>query len=113
MIPTKWRIRISGDGQICLPEEFLRKFHLKAGDEVEVEYNDYEVVISTGNKSYRVEPTPEELARRREAVERILASRAVTPSIGPLTSADLVHMSRDDNFWYGKEAAPTDGSDDQ
>ncbi len=107
----KWRVKISGDGQICLPEEFLRKFQLKAGDEVEVVYNDYNVVISTGDKAYLVEPTPEELARRKAAFERTMAVRASMPSIAPLTSADLVHMGRDDSFWYGEEAPKSDAGE--
>jgi hypothetical protein len=56
------------------------------------------------------EPTPEQLARRKATVERILAHRATLPPIAPLTTADLVHMSRDDNFWYPKEAATTDAN---
>lgn len=48
-------------------------------------------------------PTPEELARRRAAIEAILARWDERPSISPMTSADLVHLSRDRDFWYGSE----------
>lgn len=56
-------------------------------------------------------PTPEEIARRQAVGARIKALREQIPSIAPLTTADLVHMSRDDNFWYGEEPK-TNGTDD-
>ncbi|MBI2761717.1 MAG: excisionase family DNA-binding protein [Chloroflexi bacterium] len=42
----------------------------------------------------RTPPTPEELARRQELVARILENRK-TRVITPLTTADLIHMSRE------------------
>jgi excisionase family DNA binding protein len=47
-------------------------------------------------------PTPEELARRRAIVDEILELREKA-SIAPLTTADLVSMSRDEDFWYGDD----------
>jgi len=40
------------------------------------------------------QPTPEQLAQRRAALERIRARRAEIGSIAPLTAADLVHLGR-------------------
>ncbi|MGI8553150.1 MAG: helix-turn-helix domain-containing protein [Dehalococcoidia bacterium] len=48
-------------------------------------------------------PTEEELAQRQALIAEILALRDKMPSIAPLTSADLVHMARDDEYWYGPE----------
>ena len=39
-------------------------------------------------------PTPDELARRRAAVDRILELRRSLPSIAPLTTRDLVIQAR-------------------
>ncbi len=69
--------------------------------------------MSTEQEVRITAPTPAELARRKAAVERILAHRATMPSIAPLTTADLVHMSRDDGFWYGEEEPERSGAGDQ
>lgn len=52
-------------------------------------------------------PSPEEIARRKAVGARIAALREQMPTIAPLTTADLVHMSRDDAFWYGEGAPGT------
>lgn len=49
-------------------------------------------------------PTPEELARRQAVAAEIRALREQIPPISPLTAADLIHMGRDDSFWYGEGA---------
>lgn len=45
-------------------------------------------------------PTPDDLARRAELVARILERRRQRV-ITPLTTADLVHLAREDSTWYG------------
>jgi excisionase family DNA binding protein len=47
-------------------------------------------------------PTEEELKRRREAYERTLQNRK-DRSIAPMTSDELVRLSRDKDFWYGPD----------
>lgn len=42
-------------------------------------------------------PSPAEIARRRSAVDRALEVRLRTPSIAPLTTADLVQMARSES----------------
>ena len=44
-------------------------------------------------------PTEEELAQRRAVIETILANREKR-RIAPLTTADLVHLAREDSTWY-------------
>lgn len=121
MAGVKRRVRVADQGYIALPAEFVRKHRLKAGDEVDVEETDQGVLITqaVGGEPMRTDqqpqfvytpPTAAELAQRKTAVNRILALRAKTPSIAPLTTADLVHMSRDDNFWYGEEEPTANGT---
>ena len=47
-------------------------------------------------------PSAAELARRRELADRTLKNREKR-DIRPLTTADLVRMGRDDDFWYGRD----------
>jgi excisionase family DNA binding protein len=49
-----------------------------------------------------VPPSKEELARRKAVVEAILAHRQER-SIAPLTTAELVRLSRDKDWWYGDD----------
>jgi len=86
--------------------DLMRKHRMKARDESAVG----EELMATEQQPRLVPPTPEELARRKAAVDRILATRQIMPSIAPRTTADLVHMSRDDNFWYGEEEPKAHGT---
>jgi len=112
-------VRLQGNGTLTLPAAVRRRHNLKAGDLVAVEDTDQGVLITrhVGEEPMTTEheprfapPTPEELTQRKAAVDRILALRAKTPSIAPLTTADLVHLSRDDNFWYGEEEPTSSGT---
>jgi excisionase family DNA binding protein len=47
-------------------------------------------------------PTEEELRRRRDAFERTQRNRKHR-SIAPMTSDELVRLSRDKDFWYGPD----------
>lgn len=122
MLGARRRIRIADQGYISLPADLMHKHRLHAGDEVAVEDTDQGVLITreVGEEPMTTDhdarftytpPTPAELARRVAAVDRILATRATMPSIAPLTTADLVHLSRDDNFWYGEEEPKKNGAD--
>ncbi|MGI8551964.1 MAG: hypothetical protein ACR2PL_14435 [Dehalococcoidia bacterium] len=55
------------------------------------------------------ELTPDQLPRRQELGQQILENRK-RRVISPLTTVDLVHLSRNDAFWYGEEAPDTNGA---
>ncbi|HLZ71049.1 MAG TPA: AbrB/MazE/SpoVT family DNA-binding domain-containing protein [Dehalococcoidia bacterium] len=105
-------VRIQGEGNVPLPADLMRRHHLKPGDEVALEETDQGVLVTSQADGGTINaehvtalhrPGPDELARRKAAVERILLLRAQTPSIAPLTTADLVRMAREDAIWYGDD----------
>ncbi len=90
----------------------MRRQQLRPGDEVMLEETDQGLLMisptdrgpsEANHAPARATPGPDEIARRRAAVERILSLRAQTPSIAPLTTADLLHIAREDATWYGDE----------
>lgn len=109
---AKRRVRIEEHGRVPLPADLMRRQHLKTGDEVALEETDRGVLMTlqaadgsmgAALEPARVEPGPDVIARRRAAVERILSLRAQTPSIAPFTTADLLHIAREDTTWYGDD----------
>ncbi|MGI8550316.1 MAG: hypothetical protein ACR2PL_05870 [Dehalococcoidia bacterium] len=51
-----------------------------------------------GSNTFRISrPSAEELACRKTAVRKALAIRAQTPTIAPLTTVDLVRLTREDD----------------
>lgn len=106
------RVKIQDHGYVPLPADLMRRQQLKPGDEVALEETDRGVLMTpqahdrsatSESEPVRHRIEPDELARRWAAVERILSLRAQTPSIAPLTTADLVHMAREDAAWYGAD----------
>lgn len=61
-----------------------------------------EVSMEKEREALFAPPTHEELARRQELVAKILANRAQRV-IRPLSSADLVELSRKEETWYGQD----------
>ena len=61
--------------------------------------------MTTERESPRPKPGEDDLAERKAAVARLLAVRAQMPSIAPFTTADLVHLAREDAAWYGDDEA--------
>lgn len=116
---NRHRVRVHANGQITLPVEVRRRLDLKPGDELAVEETEDGVMLTpcsraeSGEYKYTVpyvpldltEPTPEQLARRRELFDRIMENRKHR-NIAPLTTVDLIRLSRDDDFWYGPESEP-------
>ncbi len=113
---SRHRVRVQADGQITLPAEVRRHLDLKPGDELTVEETAEGITLTPcvrGEYQYTVpyvpldlpEPTPEQLARRRELFDRIMENRKHR-NIAPLTAVDLVRLSRSDDFWYGPESEP-------
>lgn len=112
MVEARRRVRIANHGQIPVPADLLRKHQLRDGDEVEVEDTDRGLLIvpqvGTDSKTRErapepliiPEPTAEQLAQRQALGARVLANRK-RRQISPLTTADLVHMAREDETWYG------------
>lgn len=47
-------------------------------------------------------PSPEEIAQRQALAAEVLERRKLR-DIRPLTSADLVHMAREESSWYDDE----------
>lgn len=107
-------VRLQDDGTLTLPAAIRRRHHLNAGDLVAVEDTDAGVLITPQGTDEPLQdaqepqplvipqPTPEQLVRRQELGRRIMENRKQRV-ISPLTAADLVHLSRDDAFWYGDE----------
>ena len=103
VVGAKRRTRITSHGGISLPEDLLRKHHLKAGDEVAVEDTDRGIVITpqVGEEPMSTEydpllfakPSPAEIARRRALFAQVMARRQVR-DIRPLTSTELIHLAR-------------------
>jgi bifunctional DNA-binding transcriptional regulator/antitoxin component of YhaV-PrlF toxin-antitoxin module len=114
MAGTRRSARIGEGGTLTLPAALLRRHHLKDGDFVSVEDDERAVLIVPEDKHPEAtpevvpqpltipEPTPAQLARRRALVDRILANRQQRV-ISPLTTADLVHLAREDDTWYGDD----------
>ncbi len=110
---SRQRVRVQSSGQITLPAAVRRRLGLKPGDQVSIEETQAGVVLTPCNGAepeYTIpyvplsipEPTPEQLASRRELIDRILENRK-RRNISPLTASDLIRLSRDENFWYGPE----------
>ncbi len=107
-------VRIQNKGRVTLPAAVRHKHNLKTGDIVAVEDTAQGVLITpqvleeSMNHESEVwplvipEPTSEQLARRQALGARVLANREHRV-ITPLTTADLVHMSREDDTWYGAD----------
>ncbi len=117
-------VRVQQKGQVTLPAAIRRELNLKEGDLVAIENTDLGVlitpqtIISVEQSAQRrlppadlledgtvmskhepfiiPRPTPEVLARRKQAVARIMALRERMPSLSPLTAADLVRMGREE-----------------
>lgn len=112
MAGARQSVRIGDGGTVTLPASLLRRHHLKDGDLVTVEDDERGVLITpegTEPDDGREpepqpltipEPTAEQLARRRALVDKILVNRQ-RRVISPLTTADLVHLAREDDTWYG------------
>lgn len=107
---VKRLVRIQDHGQVTLPAEVRHKHNLKIGDVVAVEDTGAGILITPQAAEDAVtseheplnipEPTAEQLARRKALVAQILENRK-RRVITPLTTADLVHLSREDETWYG------------
>lgn len=57
--------------------------------------------MTTEHEASTPKPGSDDIARRKAAVARLLAVRAHMPSIAPFTTAELVHLAREDATWYG------------
>lgn len=112
MAGIRHHVRIQDQGRVTLSADLRDKHNLQVGDLVTVEDSEAGVLIRPQDPAEAwmpeyvplviPEPTAEELARRRELGARILENRKHRV-ITPLTTADLVHMSRDDETWYGPD----------
>lgn len=99
MSGTRHRVRVQHHGQITLPAVLRRKLGLKPGDVVDIEESGSGVMVTperTTLSDLFPEPTSDELALRRAAMERILARRERSVPLAPLTAADLVRMGREE-----------------
>jgi AbrB family looped-hinge helix DNA binding protein len=105
-------VRIQEHGEVTLPAEVRQKHNFKTGDLVLVEDTDDGVLITaraaegsmtTEHEPLTIpEPSDEQLALRKALVAQILHNRK-RRVITPLTTADLVHLSREDDTWYGPD----------
>jgi AbrB family looped-hinge helix DNA binding protein len=123
MAGTRRLVRIQANGHVTVPAEIRRKHNLKKGDVVMVQDTDQGVLITSqatapetltrrhgisladlfdmdvemvsGPKPIAIpEPSPEENARRKRLVAKILANREQR-DVRPLKAADLVHTARE------------------
>jgi AbrB family looped-hinge helix DNA binding protein len=106
-------VRIHGKGQLPLPAAVRRRLNLKTGDMVALEETATGVLLTPQitETTMAIErehtlftpPTPEELARRQALLVQVLKGRKER-DIRPLTSADLVHLSREDATVYDDQS---------
>ena len=106
-------VRIHSRGQMTLPAAVRRKLNLKTGDLIALEETATGVLLTpqATETTMRMEdeqalftpPTPEELARRQALFAQVIERRKER-DIRPLTSADLVHLSREDTTAYDDQS---------
>jgi bifunctional DNA-binding transcriptional regulator/antitoxin component of YhaV-PrlF toxin-antitoxin module len=97
---------------MTLPASVRRRFNLHDGDVVSIEdtaggvlltpHGSADLVRSEALAALAVEPSPEETARRQALFAEVLERRNER-DIRPLTSADLVHMAREEAGFGGSE----------
>ncbi len=117
-------VRVQQNGQVTLPAAVRRELNLKQGDLIAVEVTGNGILITPQTEVSMVQPIEpglsiadllekgitmheekdfiipipkaEEVVRRAAVIDKIIAGRKERPSIAPLTTADLVRMSREE-----------------